>query len=261
MATTHQQTRLAFDRHGAGVPIVLLPGLTFNRHTWRPIVERLGDAVCSLAVDLPAHGDSAGPPCDLTDVAARVHQLVEHLGIADPVVVGHSMSGGVAMIYAASYPTRGAVTIDTSWSLAPFAKLVQRLEPALRGPRFAQAFEPFQQSMGLDRIPEPRRAEVIAAQDTRQDVVLGYWDELMRSEPEQLQARIEQVAATITVPVLAVFGQQLSSDERDDLGRLVPGTQLEEWPGSGHLVHLTDADRFAARLRTFVEFCEIHRCV
>src|SRR4051812_2641149 len=66
-------------------PIVLLPGLTFERRTWRPIVERLGDDVCSVAVDPPAHGDSAGPPCDLADVAARVHCLVERLGIEDPV--------------------------------------------------------------------------------------------------------------------------------------------------------------------------------
>jgi len=105
--------------------------------------------------------------------------------------------------------------------------------------------------MGFDRIPEPLRSEVLAAQEVRQDVVL-YWDELMRSDPEQLQARVEQVGAAIDVPVLAVFGQQLSSKERDYLRRLVRGAQLEEWPGRGHFVHLAEADRFAARLRAFV---------
>ena len=259
MSTNPTETSLAFERHGAGVPIVLLPGLTFERRTWRPIVERLGDDVCSLAVDLPAHGDSAGPPCDLADVAARVHDLVEGLGIEDPVVVGHSMSSGVAMIYAASYPARGAVSVDSPTNLVPFAELVQRLKPALCGPGFAQAFEPFQQSMGLDRIPEPLRSEVLAAQEVRQDVVQGYWDELFRSEPEQLQAGVEQVAAAIDVPVLAVFGQQLSNDERDYLRQLVRGAQIEEWPGRGHFVHLAEADRFAARLRAFVDFCDTRR--
>ena len=136
MTTTSPTTTLAFERHGAGVPIVLLPGLTFQRRTWRPIVERLGDDVCSLTVDLPAHGDSTGSPCDLAGVAARVHDLVETLGIEAPVVVGHSMSGGAAMIYAASYPARGAVTVDSPLNLVPFAELVQRLMPALRGSRF-----------------------------------------------------------------------------------------------------------------------------
>jgi hypothetical protein len=131
--------------------------------------------------------------------------------------------------------------------------------PALRGPGFAQAFERFQQSMGFDRIPEPVRSEVLAGQEVRQDLVLGYWDEVMRFEPERLQERVEQVAAAIDVPVLAVFGQPLSSDERDFFRRLVPGVQLEEWPGRGHLVHLAEADRFAARLRAFVDFCEARR--
>src|SRR3954464_3597254 len=104
MSTAPQQATLAFERHGSGVPIVLLPGLTFDRRSWRPIVDRLGEHVSTIAVDLPAHGASPGPPCDLQDVAAQVHQLLERLDVADPIVVGHSMSGAVAMLYAASYP-------------------------------------------------------------------------------------------------------------------------------------------------------------
>jgi pimeloyl-ACP methyl ester carboxylesterase len=108
MSTVPQQATLAFERRGTGVPIVLLPGLTFDRRAWRPIVDRLGDDVCTIAVDLPAHGGSAGPPCDLEAVAAQVHELLGSLGIADPVVVGHSMSGAVAMVYSALHPVRGA---------------------------------------------------------------------------------------------------------------------------------------------------------
>jgi pimeloyl-ACP methyl ester carboxylesterase len=100
---------------------------------------------------------------------------------------------------------------------------------------------------------------VRAAQEVRQDVVLGFWDELMRSQPERLQARVEQVAAAIHVPVLAVFGQQLPDDERDRIRRLVPGVQLEAWPQRGHFVHLAEADRFAARLRAFVDYCDAGR--
>jgi hypothetical protein len=62
--TTSREMSLAFERHGAGVPIVLLPGLTFERRTWRPIVERLGGDVCSLAVDLPAQ--VTAPACPAT---------------------------------------------------------------------------------------------------------------------------------------------------------------------------------------------------
>jgi pimeloyl-ACP methyl ester carboxylesterase len=251
MPTTVHQSTLAFERRGSGTPIVLLPGLTFTRAAWRPIVDRLGDEFCTIAVDVPAHGDSAGPPCDLADVADRVHELLESLGIADPIVVGHSMSGAIAMIYASRYPVRGAVNVDSDFDVRPFARMAQELEPALRGPRFAEAFAPYQRSMGLDLVPEPLRTAALAAQDVRQEVVLGYWDQLLRTDADELQAWIEDVAGAIDAPCLAVFGRRLSAEERAYVRRLVPHAQLEEWDGHGHFVHLADADRFAARLRRF----------
>jgi pimeloyl-ACP methyl ester carboxylesterase len=251
MTTVAQQGSLAFERRGTGVPIVLLPGLTFTRAAWRPIVERLGDRVSTIAVDLPAHGESAGPPCDLADVAAQVHELLDGLGIAAPIVVGHSMSGSIAMIYAATYPVRGAVSVDAALDVRPFARGVQQLEPALRGADFAAAFAPFQRSMGLELVPEPLRSVALDAQAVRQEVVLGYWDQLLRTDADALQAWVEELAGRITAPCLAVFGHRLPADERAYVRRLVPHVRLEEWDGRGHFVHLAEADRFAARLRRF----------
>jgi pimeloyl-ACP methyl ester carboxylesterase len=110
--------------------------------------------------------------------------------------------------------------------------------------------------MGLNLVPEPLRAAALAAHEVRREVVLGYWDQLMRSDADQLQAWVEEIAGTIDVPCLAVFGRQLSREERDYLRRLVSRVQVEEWPGRGHFVHLADADRFAARLHAFADFCD-----
>src|SRR4051812_6732758 len=112
MSTTPQQALLAFERRGTGVPVVLIPGLTFDRRSWGPTVDRLA-GLCTIAIDLPAHGASPGPPRDLEEVVAQVHRLLERLELAEPIVVGHSMSGGVAMIYAARYPVRGVVNVDS----------------------------------------------------------------------------------------------------------------------------------------------------
>jgi pimeloyl-ACP methyl ester carboxylesterase len=174
---------------------------------------------------------------------------VEQLGIDPPIVVGHSMSGGVAMLYAAAYPTRGAVVVDNPFDVRPFARFAKQLEPALRGPAFEQAFAPFQQSMRLDLVQEP------VAQVLRQDVVVGYWEQLLRSDPEQLQAWIDQVAQSITVPCLALFGTTLADADRERIVAQVPTVSVEEWAGDGHCLHLAAPDRFAARLLRFVEDC------
>src|SRR6476469_3656708 len=97
MATaTDSATTLAYDDEGAGTPVVLVHGLTFDRRTWRPIIERLDGAVMTIAIDLPAHGDSGGAPARLDTVAAQIDQLLESLGVERPIVVGHSLAAAIA---------------------------------------------------------------------------------------------------------------------------------------------------------------------
>ena len=89
----------------------------------------------------------------------------------------------------------------------------------------------------------------------RQDVVLGYWDQVLTTDPAELQAWIDTKATAIQVPCLAVFGRLATDGERERLGRL-PDAQIEEWAGDGHFVHLVDPRRFATRLQAFVEHCD-----
>jgi pimeloyl-ACP methyl ester carboxylesterase len=171
----HTATRLAYDEEGAGTPVVFLHGLTFDRRTWRPIIDRLdSSSVRTIAIDLPAHGESRGAPAPLDELATQVHELLGSLEVDRPVVVGHSMSGALATIYATAYQTRGVVVVDNGPDVRPFAQLVQRLAPALRGPGFAEVWQTFENSLGLERIPEPVRSLVLETHEVKQDVVVGY---------------------------------------------------------------------------------------
>ena len=258
-APTDAATKLAYDDEGTGTPVVLLHGLTFDRRTWRPIVERLDrSAARSIAIDLPAHGESEGAPGPFDELAAGLHELLGSLRVDRPIVVGHSMSGGLASFYAAAYPTRGLVVIDNGPDIRPYARLLQRLEPALRGPGFADAWRTFEDSLGLERIPEPTRTLVLETHEVTQDVVVGYLETAMRTDPDELQAFVDSQIRKLSVPYLGVFGRPITDGERERLGWL-PDAQLEEWVGDGHFVHLVDPDRFATRLRRFIDACTAHR--
>jgi pimeloyl-ACP methyl ester carboxylesterase len=96
---------------------------------------------------------------------------------------------------------------------------------------------------------------VLAGHQVDQDVVLGYWEPLLRADPAELQAWIDdQIVPKIDKPCLGVFGRPVTERERERFARLVD-VRLEEWPDDGHFVHLVDPDRFATSLRRFVEHC------
>lgn len=249
------QTGLAYDIEGTGTPVVFLHGMTFDRRTWRPIIEELGGCVTSIAVDLPGHGGSSGRPTRLGDVAEQIHQLLDSLGVERPVIVGHSMSTAVAALYAAAHPTRGLVMVDQATEVFPFAQMLQQIAPMLRGPAFSKVWPNIEDSLGLDRIPEPARTLVLDTHTVDQDVVLGYWDQVLTTDPAELQTWIDAKAAGIHAPCLAVFGRQATDGERQRLHQM-PDAQLEEWAGDGHFVHLVDPARFAGRLATFVDYCD-----
>ena len=99
--------------------------------------------------------------------------------------------------------------------------------------------------MRLDLLPEP------VPQTLRQNVVLAYWDKLIRTDPDALQQLIEDLAARNGAPALLLYGDTVTSEQREYIHRHAPGTEVEVWPG-GHMLHLVDPDRFTARLRSFV---------
>lgn len=252
------ETSLAYDIEGSGTPVVFLHGLTFDRRTWGPVIERFGGSVMSVAIDLPAHGASRGEPMWLEPLTERIHKLLTSLGVEHPIVVGHSMAAGIAAIYGSMYPSRGVVMVDQATEVLPFAQMVQQLAPALRGPDFGRVWANIEDSLGLDHIPEPTRTLVLNSHKVRQAVVLGYWEQILMTEPTALQHWIDGKSATIRTPCLAVFGRTATHGERERLAQM-PDAQIEEWAGDGHFVHLVDPDRFATRLHAFVDYCNHQR--
>jgi pimeloyl-ACP methyl ester carboxylesterase len=241
---------LAYDDHGEGIPVVLLHGLTFDRGTWRSVAEWLGDGVRSIALDLPGHGESGGElPRTLVEVADAIGGALDALAIRDPVLVGHSISAVISLIYAASRPVRAVVDIDQPLNPRPFAELVQSIEPALRGGDFSAAFQPFQDSMRLDLLDDATRATILARQTIDRDLVLAYWNDVLTTDPAELQARSEQLMAALEAPFLGIFSRELGDGERRFLLDHLRDAELEEWPGRGHLGFVTEPDRYAARLR------------
>jgi pimeloyl-ACP methyl ester carboxylesterase len=233
-------------------PLILLHGLTFDRTMWRPAVAELrtidpGRPI--LAVDLPGHGLSpAWPSYDLDSVAEGVHRAAVAAKLREPVIVGHSAAAVIATVYAAKYPACGVVNVDQWLQIEPAARLVQSQAGQIRGPGFPAVWEMFEASMHIELLPPAAQELLRSARYVRQDLITGYWRELLDRPVAELAENAAARLATLRaakMPYLFVAGHEVEPGYQDWLTHLLPQVSVTVWPGSGHFPHLAQPGRFA----------------
>jgi pimeloyl-ACP methyl ester carboxylesterase len=237
-------------------PLVLLHGLTFDRRMWRPALTEL-DTIDpgrrAISLDLPAHGDSPeSSSYSMEALVERVHDAIGAARLDHPVVVGHSLSAGVAILYAARYPTSGVVMVEGALQVGGFAKIAQSLEPALRSSGFDEVWARITDNVfRLSEVSPDVRDVVLATAKPRQAIVLGYWRDLFERTPAELDDWTIHASAAIRetgVPCVAVLGQEPSPQDQAWVQTHLPDARVLVWPKSGHFPHLAHPRRFAELL-------------
>ncbi|MBV8839610.1 MAG: alpha/beta fold hydrolase [Alphaproteobacteria bacterium] len=95
------------------LPVVLLHGASGNLQDMRlSLGERLARNHRVVLIDRPGHGWSGRPGGDadaaLARQAALIAQVLDRLGIARAIILGHSFAGAVVTAFALSFPQRVA---------------------------------------------------------------------------------------------------------------------------------------------------------
>ncbi|MBB5415234.1 pimeloyl-ACP methyl ester carboxylesterase [Paraburkholderia atlantica] len=119
--------RLAYRRStaaGAKQAVLLLHGWPQTSWAWRRVIPLLSQQFDVIAPDLPGFGDSSKPESgfDKKNVARKLHELVEGLGIEKVAIVGHDLGGHVAYAYAAQWPEAVSHFVFAESSLPTFGQ-------------------------------------------------------------------------------------------------------------------------------------------
>jgi len=121
-----------------GAPgIVFLHGIRVTRRMWQPQIERLKDAYCVIALDLPGHGCLRDVRFSLDAAIENVAEVIDKEAGGRALVVGLSLGGYVAMEFAARFPHKAAGLVVASacvepsgWYNFPYRGLAILLEKA-----------------------------------------------------------------------------------------------------------------------------------
>jgi pimeloyl-ACP methyl ester carboxylesterase len=248
--TAPDGTRLHYEVHGSGEPVLLVMGLGSNAYGWYRAIPWLSERYQAIAFDNRGTGRSEVPPgpYSIAQMAADAAAVLDAAGHDRAHVVGASLGGMIAQRFALTYPRRlrSLVLVCTT--------------PG--GPNAARASSEVMQAMvqgGEDPATLYRRnAWFLYGEDTR------------RHHPERIEEDLEQ-RARIPTPPAGYLGQLQAAMGHDtwtelpsiaaptlvvhgdadlliptDSGRLlagrIPGAELVLVPGAGHMLQSDAGD-------------------
>lgn len=212
---------------GEGKPLVIaLHGWLDNAASFQPLAEFVSDFQL-VAIDLPGHGLSDHRSSDahyhLMDWVQDVHQVVEALTQKPVIIMGHSMGGIIASLYASCFPEKvsALVSIEAIGPLSESAQtspqqlkksVLSRIAIDNKTPRHPKTLEQAIQARLLAGGVSNHSAELLVKRNIRTKGEQLEWRSdrrlrtvsSLRMVPEQAEAFIRH----ITCPVLIITGSQ-----------------------------------------------------
>lgn len=248
--TSSDGTRIHYEVHGSGAPVLLIMGLGSNAYGWYRTIPWLSEHYQAIAFDNRGTGRSEVPegPYTIAQMAADVAAVLDATGHARAHVVGASLGGMVAQRFALAYPdrVRSLVLVCTT--------------PG--GPRTVRAGEDVMAGLVQGR-DDP-------ATVYRRNAWFLYGDDTRAHHPERIEQDLEQRAKIPTSPAgyMAQLQAALAHDTWEELpslaaptlvvhgdadllippgnGRLlaerIPGAELVIAPGAGHMLQSDAGD-------------------
>ncbi len=242
-------------------PLVLLHHVSSQAHTWDDFAKRMSGDYRVLALDLRGHGESewAGEGNYTTEhYASDVAALVEHLGLREVIVLGGSLGGRVALVYAGQHPEQVAALIIEDVGPVRPAEISQRFADRVAGgdPEFDTVEQWAEHLRGDNRRTPPEAFLNLARQGTRQlsGGKLGLKrDPMIQRDfvPLELWQYVERVPG----PFLLLIGAEsaiVSAEHRDRMVRTIPGSRAVTFQGAGHYIVHDKLDEFESTVREFL---------
>ncbi|MEQ6121780.1 alpha/beta fold hydrolase [Reichenbachiella sp. MALMAid0571] len=236
---------------GEGQPLIILHGLFGSLDNWITLGKRFSEHFKVVLVDQRNHGKSFhNSAFDYSVMAEDLEDLIDYLGLKNPILLGHSMGGKTVMQFAAFHPEKVAKLIVAD--IAPKYYPVHH-ELIIEGLK----------SVPLDSLKKRDDVEAVLSEYISE---VGTRTFLMKNlkrnadgsfswkmNLDTISNNIDEVGKEldyylpIEVPTLFIRGgnsDYVKDDDLDDISDIFPNVQFETIIGSGHWLHADNPDKF-----------------
>ncbi len=238
--------------------LILVHGWCGSAEAWAPIVNLLADYEDLSAMALRLSGSPGAHSGGPYTVHAAADRLVNELtaGPGPATLIGHSMGAQITLLAHLRAPdlVTSEIVIDPAYgaeddeslSMNEWAARIEAFGHSEIRQFFAEAFTPALPALARERIVTD-----LLATDPR--VIAAYLrSEYVDHDAIGLKSAARPAAAERTRPVLALHSSERGAEFESTLASPF-GSQVEQWPGHGHYLHLEDPARFVHRLTEWLE--------
>jgi pimeloyl-ACP methyl ester carboxylesterase len=261
-----------------GVPLLLLHGFGNEAHIWDDFAPSVAPAYRTLALDHRGHGDSAWDPehrYDRDAMVDDVERVCESLGIDRLVVIGHSLGGRIATLFAGRHPERlaGLVLVDIGPEVDPRGssrirdETASSVDPSFSDPaeyaRLLSLHYPAAQPHAIARMAhhglrQREDGSFALKMDPALRGAMGNAESLEEAEQREIEMMAAQwdALARVACPTLVVRGAAsdiLSADVADRMvDEVLQKGTLAVVPQAGHSVMTDNPEGFREAVTSFV---------
>ena len=244
---------LAYEQAGSGEPpLVFVHGWCCDHAFFQPQFDHFQAAHAVAALDLRGCGSSGRPEAgyDIPTLADDVAWFCREIGVAKPVVVGHSLGGMIAIELAARHPSlpRAVVAVDPG-AIDPTPadlRAYEGLAAQLKGPDGEAVRLAFIQGSFLATDDADRRRRIV---ETMCAVPLTIAEAVIRGVVAWNGAGALQLCAA---PLLVVLSQTGGSNDPARLLALKPDAQIGVTVGAGHFHQLEVPEQVTPMIERFI---------
>ena len=273
---TSQRLRLHYlDWGNESAPLLMLVhGGRDHARSWDRVASELARDWHVVAPDLRGHGDSAwaaGGNYDMADFVYDLAELVEHLGAAPFVLVGHSLGGNISVRYAGCYPQNIARLVAIE-GLGPVKEDVAGMAESMRSwiaakrraierqpRRYATLDDAIARMQAANAHLSPEQARHLTAHGVRtnEDGSLSFkYDPALfpMSPADFTTAQKQALWSEVSCPTVLVYGKESWASNPAEDGRAAHfrDARVELFERAGHWVQHDRVDAFVETLRAFL---------
>jgi pimeloyl-ACP methyl ester carboxylesterase len=241
--------------------LVLLHGFAGDKDHWTRFARYLDDDARVLAFDLPGFGESSKDTAasyDLVTQVRRLHDILGKLDATHVVLVGNSMGGHLAALYALTYPNDvdALALFDPAGVVPPHENEMARAFKRGENPLLVDTEADFDRLEKLVFVHPPELPGLVKAEFAQRGVKARPFNNKVFEDMRHTPAPLEERLAKLQAPTLVVWGnedQVIDVSAAEVWGRRLPHGQVVHLSETGHAPMIERPAECARLVEAFVQ--------